>query len=48
MLGLNKRPSESASANNTILIISNYKMKEITEIVKSLEDWGLWNNWKWS
>ena len=32
------RPSSSASRNNTMLIISNDEMKDIIEIVKSLED----------
>ena len=32
------RPSSSASHSNTILIISNDEMKDIVEIVKSLED----------
>ena len=35
------RPSSSASRNNTMLIISNDEMKDIIEIVKSLEDSGL-------
>ena len=35
------RPSFSASHDNTILIISNDEMKEIIEIVTSLEDSGL-------
>ena len=38
MLGLGKHPSDSASHNNTILTISNDEMKEIIEIVKSLEN----------
>ena len=29
------------SGHNRTLIISNYKMKDILEIVKSLEDFGL-------
>ena len=33
-----KNPSDSASHNNTILIISNDEMKYIMRIVKSLED----------
>ena len=33
-----KNPSDSASHNNTILIISNDEMKDIIKIVKSLED----------
>ena len=33
--------SSSAQHNNTILIISNDEMKEIIEIIKSLEDSGL-------
>ena len=37
-LGSGKHPSDSGSHNNTILIISNYKMKDIIEILKSLED----------
>ena len=41
MLGLGKHPSDSASHNNTILTISNDEMKEIIEIVKSVENWGL-------
>ena len=39
MLRLGKRSSDSASHNNTILIISNDK--EFIEIVKSFGDWGL-------
>ena len=35
------RPSSSASRNNTMLIISNDEMKDIIEIVKSLEDSSL-------
>ena len=35
------RFSSSASHNNTILIISNDEMKDITRIVSSLEDSGL-------
>ena len=35
------RPSFSASHDNAILIISNDEMKEIIEIVESLEDSGL-------
>ena len=38
ILGSGKHPSDSGSHNNTILIISNYKMKDIIEILKSLED----------
>ena len=34
-------PSSSNSHNNAILIISNDGMKDISEIVKSLEDSGL-------
>ena len=40
-LGSGKHPSVSASHNNTVLIISNDKMKDIIKIVKSLEDTGL-------
>ena len=40
ILGLGKHPSDSSSHNNTILIILNNEMKEIIEIVKSLEDPG--------
>ena len=41
ILGSDKHPSDSASHNNTILIISNDEMKGIIKIVKSLEDSGL-------
>ena len=41
ILGLGKHPSDSSSHNNTILIILSNEMKEIIEIVKSLEDPGL-------
>ena len=41
ILGSGHRPSNSASHNNTILIISNGEMKDIIRIVKSLEDSGL-------
>ena len=41
ILGSGHRSSPSASHNNTILIISNDEMKEIIQIVKSLEDSGL-------
>ena len=40
-VGSGKHPSDSASHNNTILIISKDEMKDIIEIVKSLEDSGL-------
>ena len=40
ILGSGKRPLDSAS-HTTTLIISNDEMKDITEIVKSLEDSGL-------
>ena len=36
-----KHPSDLASHNNTILIISNDEMKDIIKIVKFLEDTGL-------
>ena len=36
-----KHPSDSASHNNAMLIISNEEMKDIIRIVKSLEDTGL-------
>ena len=41
ILGSGKPPPDSASHNNTILIISNDEMKDIIRIVKSLEDSGL-------
>ena len=41
ILGSGHHPSDSASHNNTILIVSNDEMKDIIEIVKSLEDSGL-------
>ena len=41
MLGSGHHPSDSASHNNTILIISNDEMKDIIRIVKSLVDSGL-------
>ena len=41
ILGSGKPPPDSASHNNTILIISNGEMKDIIRIVKSLEDSGL-------
>ena len=41
ILGSDKHPSDSASHNNTILIILNDEMKGIIKIVKSLEDSGL-------
>ena len=42
VLGLGHRPSDSALHSNTItLIISNDEIKDIIEIVKSLEDSGL-------
>ena len=40
-VGSGKHSSDSASHNNTILIISKDEMKDIIEIVKSLEDSGL-------
>ena len=40
-VGSGKHPSDSDSHNNTILIISKDEMKDIIEIVKSLEDSGL-------
>ena len=36
-----KHPSDSASHNNAVLVISSDEMKDIIEIVKSLEDSGL-------
>ena len=36
-----KHPSDTASHNNAMLIISNGEMKDIIRIVKSLEDSGL-------
>ena len=41
VLGSGHHSSDSASHNNTILIISNDEMKDIIRIVKSLEDSGL-------
>ena len=41
ILGSGKRPLDFALPNNTTLIISNDKMKDLIEIVKSLEDSGL-------
>ena len=41
ILGSGKPPLESASHNNTILMITNDEMKGIIRIVKSLEDSGL-------
>ena len=41
ILGSGKYPSDSALHNNTILIISNDEMKDITKIVKSLEGFSL-------
>ena len=41
ILGSGKHTSDSASHNNTILIISNNEMRGIIRIVKSLEDSGL-------
>ena len=41
ILGSGKHASDSASRNNTILIISNDEMKDIIKIIKSLEDTGL-------
>ena len=41
MLGPGKHPLDSASYNNTILIISNDEMKDIIKIGKSLEDSSL-------
>ena len=41
VLGSGHHSSDSASHNNTILIISNDEMKDIIEIVKSLEDSSL-------
>ena len=40
-LGSGKHLSDSASNNNAILVISNDEMKNIIEIVKSLEYSGL-------
>ena len=42
ILGSDKHPSGSASNDNTIAITSNDEMKDIIEIVKSLENSGLW------
>ena len=41
IIGSSKHRLDSASHNNTILIISNDEMKGIIKIVKSLEDSGL-------
>ena len=41
ILGSGKRPLDLALQNNTTLIISNDEMKDIIEIVKSLEDFDL-------
>ena len=41
VLGSGHHSSDSASHNNTLLIISNDEMKDIIEIVKSLEDSSL-------
>ena len=41
VLGSGHHSSDSASHNNTILIISNDEMKDIIKIVKSLEDSSL-------
>ena len=41
ILGSGKPPLESASHNNTILMITNDEMKGIIRTVKSLEDSGL-------
>ena len=41
VLGSGHHSSDSASHNNTILIISNDEMKDIIKIVKSLGDSGL-------
>ena len=41
ILGSGKRPLDLAIPNNTTLVISNYEMKDIIEIAKSLEDSGL-------
>ena len=38
ILGSRKHPSDPASHNNTVIIISNDEMKDIIEIVRSLED----------
>ena len=46
MLGSGRRHSSSlALPNNTTLIISNDEIKDITEIVKPLEDSGLLLKW---
>ena len=41
IVGSGKHPSDSASHNNAVLVISSDEMKDIIEIVKSLEDSGL-------
>ena len=41
ILGSGRNPSDSASHNNTILIILNDEMEDIIKIVKSVEDSGL-------
>ena len=44
-LGSGKHLSDSASNNNAILVISNDEMKNIIEIVKSLQYSGLLFKW---